>query len=68
MPFRFPPAAGGARLLDGVLMPLAGAGVAAESAEVSAAGVGSMTWATGVSDDEVDDLADGSTLWGNLAS
>ena len=63
-PFRFPPAAGGARLLDGVLVPLAAAGVSADSAGVSTAGLGAVTWAMGVSDEAVDfdDCVDGSTL------
>ena len=70
-PFRLPFAWGGARVLDGVLAPLTGAGVAADSTGVSAAGDGSMTWATGASEaDEVDlddDFADGSAAtWGNL--
>lgn len=57
--FRFPPAAGGARELEGVLAPLAAAGVAADdSMGVSAAGV-ALTWAMGASAGDVADFDDG---------
>lgn len=72
MPFRFAPVAGGASELDGVLIPLAAgvaAGVAAAESVGFSDGVGSPTWATGVSDDEdcaCDDFDDGSVACGNL--
>jgi hypothetical protein len=69
--FRFVPDAGGASRLEGVLTPFVAAGVAAGSAGVSAAGVGSRICATGVSDDEGVDLddafEDGSGVGANLA-